>query len=99
MTMYAITYQLDRDALRRACGNREINPDAEIRRILQQHGFTWQQGTLYFGDERVDAVMSCLAAMDLAKSLPWFAASVREMRLLRITDVDDLMPAVRQGAQ
>ena len=39
--------------------------------------------------------MTCvLAVQDLALSLPWFAASVRDIRMLRIDELNDLMPAV-----
>jgi virulence-associated protein VapD len=37
--------------------------------------------------------------LDLARSLPWFAASVRDIRMLRIEEFNDLMPAVQQAAQ
>jgi virulence-associated protein VapD len=35
--------------------------------------------------------------MDLSRSLPWFAESVRDIRMLRIEEMNDLMPAVQQG--
>jgi virulence-associated protein VapD len=37
--------------------------------------------------------------MDLARSLSWFAASVRDIRMLRIEELNDLMPAVQQALQ
>jgi virulence-associated protein VapD len=37
-----------------------------------------------------------LAAIDLSNTLPWFAASVRDIRMLRIEELNDLMPAVQQ---
>jgi virulence-associated protein VapD len=53
---------------------------------------------MYFGDQNINAVTCVLAAMDLATQLPWFAASVRDIRMLRIEELNDLMPAVQQGA-
>jgi virulence-associated protein VapD len=70
---------------------------SDIRRILQRHGFTWQQGSVYFGGPDVTAVTCVLAALDLSRSLPWFAASVRDIRMLRIEELNDLMPAVQQA--
>ena len=35
--------------------------------------------------------------MDLAKTLPWFAASVRDIRMMRIEELNDLMPAVQEA--
>jgi virulence-associated protein VapD len=96
--MYAIAFDMDIDALRSAYGDPCNNAYTEIRRVLQRHGFSWQQGSVYFGDERVNAVTCVLAAMDLSRSLPWFAASVRDIRMLRVEELNDLMPAVQQGA-
>ena len=70
----------------------------EVRRVLQRHGFTWQQGSVYFGGESVTAVTCVLAAIDLTQSLPWFAASVRDIRMLRVEELNELMPAVQQAS-
>lgn len=35
--------------------------------------------------------------MDLSRSLAWFAISVRDIRMLRIEELNDLLPAVRQA--
>ncbi len=44
--------------------------------------------------------MTCvLAAIDLSRSLPWFAASIRDIRMLLIEELNDLMPAVQEGRQ
>lgn len=94
--MYAIAFDMDIDALRANYGDPYNNAYLEIRRVLQRHGFTWQQGSVYFGGEAVTAVTCVLAAQDLARSLPWFAASVRDIRMLRIEELNDLMPAVQQ---
>src|SRR5919107_1413462 len=75
--VYAIAFDMDIEALRANYGDPYNNAYLEIRRILQRHGFAWQQGSVYFGGEGVSAVTCVLAAIDLAQSLPWFAASVR----------------------
>src|SRR5262249_35933332 len=97
--VYAIAFDMDIESLRNNYGDPYNNAYLEIRRVLQRHGFNWQQGSVYFGDERINAVTSVLAAVDLARSLPWFAASVRDIRMLRIEELNDLMPAVQQGRQ
>jgi virulence-associated protein VapD len=94
--VYAIAFDMDIEALRVNFGDPYNNAYLEIRRVLQRHGFTWQQGSVYFGGETVTAVTCVLAAQDLARSLPWFAASVRDIRMLRIEELNDLMPAVQQ---
>lgn len=95
--VYAIAFDMDIDALRANYGDPYNNAYLEIRRVLQRHGFAWQQGSVYFGGESVTSVTCVLAAMDLARSLPWFAASVRDIRMLRIEELNDLMPAVQQA--
>jgi virulence-associated protein VapD len=95
--MYAIAFDMDIESLRTHYGDPYNNDYLEIRRVLQRHGFTWQQGSVYFGNERVNAVTCVLAAVDLARTLPWFGVSVRDIRMLRIEELNDLMPAVQQG--
>jgi virulence-associated protein VapD len=80
----------------------DVNLDAtdacqEIHRVLARHGFSWQQGSVYFGNENVTAVTCVLATQDLVASLAWFAASVRDIRMLRIEEMNDLMPVVQQA--
>ena len=95
--VFAIAFDMDIEQLRTNYGDPYNNAYLEIRRVLQRHGFTWQQGSVYFGGETVTAVTCVLAAIDLARSLPWFAASVRDIRMLRIEELNDLMPAIQQA--
>ena len=95
--VYAIAFDMDIESLRKTYGDPYNNAYAEIRNVLKRHGFAWQQGSVYFGDDRINAVTCVLAAMDLSRSLPWFARSVRDIRMLRIEELNDLMPAVQQG--
>ncbi|MBE9142826.1 virulence factor [Planktothrix mougeotii LEGE 06226] len=97
--MYAITFDMDIESLRNNYGDPYNNAYPEIRKILQKHGFTWQQGSVYFGGESINAVTCVLAAIDLSRNLPWFAASVRDIRMLRIEELNDLMPAVQQQTE
>lgn len=95
--VYAIAFDMDIESLRQHYGDPYNNAYLEIRRVLLRHGFAWQQGSVYFGGEQINAVTCVLAALDLSRSLPWFAASVRDIRMLRIEELNDLMPAVQQG--
>ncbi len=95
--MYAIAFDMDIESLRTHYGDPYNNAYTEIRRVLQGHGFRWQQGSVYFGGDEINAVTCVLAAQDLARQLPWFAASVRDIRMMRIEELNDLMPAVQRG--
>ncbi|HYW53917.1 MAG TPA: virulence factor [Candidatus Elarobacter sp.] len=96
--MYAITFDLDTDTLQQVYpGDSWRNAYTEIRRILIDDGFEWQQGSVYFGSpERIDAVTCVIAAQRLARELPWFTESVRDIRMLRIEENNDLAPAVEE---
>lgn len=96
--VYAISFDMDIESLKLNYGDPYDNAYAEIRKILVRQGFAWQQGSVYFGGENINAVTCVLAAIELARVLPWFAASVRDIRMLRIEEFNDLMPAVQQAA-
>ena len=98
--VYAIAFDTDTDTdtLQKAYPGRSWNNAySEIQRVLARHGFLRQQGSVYFGGPQVNAVTCVLAAMDLARALPWFATSVRDIRMLRIEEINDLLPAVQQA--
>jgi virulence-associated protein VapD len=95
--LYAITFDMDIESLKIHYGDPYNNAYGEIRKVLQRQGFTWQQGSVYFGGENINAVTCVLAAIELSRTLPWFAPSVRDIRMLRIEEFNDLMPAVQQA--
>ena len=97
--VYAIAFDMDTDTLQRAYpGPTWTNGYAEIARVLARHGFSRQQGSVYFGDATVNAVTCVLAAIDLSRSLPWFAVRVQDVGMLRIQEMNDLLPPVQQAA-
>jgi virulence-associated protein VapD len=51
-----------------------------------------------YGDDTVTAVTATLAIVAASSNFPWLAPSVADIRILRILDKDDLMPAVSSGA-
>lgn len=97
--MYAIVFDLDQETLSETYHNDSYkNAYGDIKKALETHGFSRQQGSVYFGEvAKVDAVSCVLAVMDLAKANPWFAPSVKDIRMLRIEDNNDLMPAVQKA--
>jgi virulence-associated protein VapD len=53
------------------------------------------QGSVYFGDEgTVNAVSTVVAVQEIAKELPWFSKVVRDIRMLRIEENNDLSAAL-----
>ena len=85
--MYAIAFDLDTDLLK----------TADVRAVLEEHGLSWRQGSVYFGDERVTPVTCVIAIQELAKRFDWFSACVRDIRMLRIEENNDLAPAIESA--
>lgn len=99
--MYAIACDLDTEMLKKTYPSESFNNAyADIRnKLVSSHGFTWQQGSVYFGGETVNAVTCVIAVVDLTQTFPWFAPSVRDIRMLRIEEQNDLRPAMEQSIQ
>jgi len=95
--MYAIAFDLDTESLKTSYPNESYaNAYADIRKVLEAAGFSWRQGSVYFGDpDRVTAVSCVLVMQDLAERFSWFAACVRDVRMLRIEENNDLQPAIQ----
>ena len=93
--MYAIVFDLDTSTLENTYPNMSWrNAYADVRRVLEQRGFDWQQGSTYFGDDSVTAVDCVLAVQALKRAYNWFQPSVRDIRMLRIEENNDLGPAL-----
>ena len=99
--MYAITFDLDTEMLRQTYHNESTgNAYGDIRKVLvDEFGFTWTQGSVYFGGDAVDAVTCVMATQELASRYDWFNPSVRDIRMLRIEDNNDLRPAIERAAK
>lgn len=92
---YAIAFDLDTEMLSKSYPNPSWNNAyGDIRKILESLGFSWQQGSVYFGNPEINAVRCVLAAQTLSKTYPWFKSSVRDIRMLRIEEMNDLAPAL-----
>lgn len=65
---YAIAFDLDTETLKQSYPNPSWNNAyGDIRKTLEPLGFSWQQGSVYFGDERINAVQCVLAAQQLSR--------------------------------
>lgn len=94
-SMYAIIFDLDTTALQQSYPSASYtNAYGDIRGYLTARGFEWVQGSGYFGDDSVDAVKCVLTVQKLSRKFPWFKASVRDIRMLRIEENNDLLPTI-----
>ena len=93
--MYAVAFDLDIESLKQTYGDPYNNAYREINDFLVAKGFDWQQGSVYFGSlQKVNAVTCVIAVSELSKKFSWFAASVKDIRMLRIEENNDLRPAL-----
>lgn len=94
--MYAIVFDLDTNQLQTLYSNDSWqNAYNDIKVVLEKFGFDRQQGSVYFGkDATINAVTCVLAAQELNKQFSWFKPSVKDIRLLKIEDFNDLKPAL-----
>ena len=93
--MYAVVFDLDTTLLAQLYhGNSSNNAFAEIRKYLTSRGFEWKQGSTYFGDQTVDAVRCVRVVQRLAVKYDWFTPCVKDVRMLRIEENNDLKQAL-----
>ncbi len=93
--MYAISFDLDTKVLQQSYPSPSWqNAYADIGKFLRERGFDHQQGSVYFGDDTIDVVRCQLTVQEMTIEFDWFAPSVRDIRMLRIEDNNDLRPAI-----
>lgn len=90
--VYAIAFDLDTAVAEAACGAGWRNCYAQIATVMADYGFNRQQGSVYFGDEHSDAVRCVLAVQDLDRRFAWFGRAVKDLRMLRVDEDNDLLP-------
>lgn len=91
--MYAIAFDLDTAAMEATYpGDSWRNGYKEVKDLLARHGFDWQQGSVYYGNQDVTVVSTVLAAQALSRRLSWFKDSVKDIRILQLLANDDLKP-------
>lgn len=93
--MFAVSFDLDTKLLQQSYPSPSWQiADHDIGRFLRERGFDHQQGSVYFGDDTVDVVRCQLTIQELTLEFDWFAPAVRDIRMLRIEENNDLRPAI-----
>jgi len=65
----------------------------DIGRTLARYEFVWKQGSVYTCDN--EDLGNLFTAMAALKSLPWFPASVRDIRAFRVEQWSDFTHIVK----
>lgn len=92
--VYAIAFDLDTIVAEQLCGSSWRGCYEKTAQVLGEFGFARQQGSVYFGDETTDAVTCVMAVQEADKRFPWFGRVVRDLRMLRVDEDNDLLPAL-----
>lgn len=92
--VYAIAFDLDTIRAKAIFGEGNTHYYAQIASVLAEFGFAPTQGSLYFGDDTSDAVRCVMAVQALDRRFEWFARIVRDLRMLRVDEDNDLLPAL-----
>lgn len=93
--MYAVLFDLDTNCLNEYYeGNTYHNAYKLVKDFMLDNGFIWKQGSVYFGTDKIDAVTCVLTVQRLAKKYPWFSTCVKDVRMLRIEENNDLLQAI-----
>jgi virulence-associated protein VapD len=92
--VYAIAFDIDTQVAQSVLGDTWKTCYGSIERGLALHGFSRTQGSLFFGDETSNAVKCIKAVQDLDDKHAWFGRIVKDLRMLRIDEDNDLLPAL-----
>lgn len=93
--MYAVVFDLDTSCLEDNYGSTSSNNAyKDIKKFMTSNNFEWKQGSVYFGNDKIDAVSCVLLIQKLAKQYTWFSTCVKDIRMLRIEENNDLTPAI-----
>ena len=91
--MYAILIELD------SCN---LNSDTIEKYLVQIENFLWSNYTirrenngLFICCEHINAVDCVMITQRLNAVFGWFPDNIKEMHLLRISEMSDLLPAIR----
>ncbi len=66
---------------------------SDIRIELAKYGFVWRQGSVYVSDS--EDLAKLYQAIHGLKAMPWFPASVRDIRAFRVEQWSDFTPVVK----
>lgn len=90
--MYAIACDFDTEVLERLYPDASWrNAYADVRSFLEENGFEHRQGSVYFGDAGLTATECVAIVEDMADEFNWFTPSLKDIRMLRIEENNDLM--------
>ena len=92
--MFAITFDLIVENVRRSHPKGVNRAYEDIRKTLNRNGFIWKQGSVYINPS--GGLVDLYAAVEDLKALPWFGDVVREVRAFRLENNSDFTEMVKR---
>lgn len=93
--VYAVTFDFDTETLAALYPNESWrNAYSDVRSFFEENGFEHKQWSVYFATYDMSAVECITIVQTLANTFDWFTSSLKDIRMLRIEDNDDLMIAL-----
>ena len=84
--MYAIAFDLIISELKKHYKDPYNNAYAEVKKVLEENGFFWIQGSTYDTEGNLKVLFRAIQSL---KNLRWFCLSVRDIRAFKIEDYSD----------
>ena len=84
--MYAIAFDLIISELKKHYKDPYNNAYAEVKKVLEENGFFWIQGSTYATEGNLKVLFRTIQSL---KNLRWFCLSVRDLRAFKIEDYSD----------
>ena len=100
VAMYAIAFDLNAKKLEAHYPKNvdrydvEEKASSDIKAIFEKNGFVEYHTGLYFGEDNITSVQSVLLLKKTGQQLPWLKRCVTNIHLLRISESNDLTPAL-----
>jgi len=92
--IYAITFDLDIELLQQLYNGNVCDAHNQIKLFFEKEGFYRYYGNVFFGNESINAVNCVVAVTKITKQFCWFSICVKDIRMLRIEEINDLYPAM-----
>ena len=93
--MYAISFDLKIDDLKKTYGEPYNRAYDEIRQELEALGFEWTQGSVYMSVAKENTLTTVYKAINRLSAIDWFKRSVRDIRAFKVEDWSDFTDIVK----
>ena len=93
--MYAISFDLKIDDLKKTYGEPYNRAYDEIKQELEALGFEWTQGGVYMSVAKENTLTTVYRAINRLSAIDWFKKSVRDIRAFKVEDWSDFTDIVK----